>query len=183
MSLIDTIRAAASSAAAPPASRRTRAKARAEGDEPKDEEEETGAGVEEDEDPDAEGDDEEEKASAEGEEDEDPDAEEDDEDRKEARATERKRIKAILSSPHAAAHPALAAHLAFETGMTVPAAVAALKSAGAGKRPGGFASTMAGRGNPALGSGAGGGKTMTADDRLVDLARRQAEARRSRRRA
>lgn len=67
----------------------------------------------------------------------DPDAEEDDGDdgkkkdgkaARQARASERKRCARIFGSKHAAANPALAASLAFNTGMSSAAAISVLAS-------------------------------------------------------
>lgn len=67
----------------------------------------------------------------------DPDAEEDDGDdgkkkdgkaARQARASERKRCARIFGSKHAAANPALAASLAFNTGMSSAAAIGVLAS-------------------------------------------------------
>lgn len=69
----------------------------------------------------------------------DPDAEEDDGDdgkkkdgkaARQARASERKRCARIFGSKHAAANPALAASLAFNTGMSSAAAISVLASSG-----------------------------------------------------
>ena len=69
--------------------------------------------------------------------DDDPDAEEDDGDdgkkkdgkaARQARASERKRCARIFGSKHAAANPALAASLAFNTGMSSAAAISVLAS-------------------------------------------------------
>lgn len=70
---------------------------------------------------------------------EDPDAEGDDDDGddmvddpadKEARMAERHRCARIFSSPHSAANPALAASLAFNTGMSSAAAIKVMTSTG-----------------------------------------------------
>ncbi|MDA8487476.1 hypothetical protein [Kluyvera sp. Awk 3] len=72
----------------------------------------------------------------------DPDAEDDDgDDRKEsksgrqARISERKRCARIFGSPHAAANPALAASLAFNTGMSSAAAINVMASQAPASQP------------------------------------------------
>ncbi|ALR75833.1 hypothetical protein [[Enterobacter] lignolyticus] len=72
----------------------------------------------------------------------DPDAEDDDgNDRKEgksarqARIAERKRCARIFRSPHAAANPALAASLAFNTGMSSAAAINVMASQAPAPQP------------------------------------------------
>ncbi|CAH6019726.1 hypothetical protein AI3057V1_1461 [Citrobacter freundii] len=74
----------------------------------------------------------------------DPDAEEDDGDdgkkkdgkaARQARASERKRCARIFGSKHAAANPALAASLAFNTGMSSAAAIGVLASSAPAKQP------------------------------------------------
>lgn len=76
--------------------------------------------------------------------DDDPDAEEDDGDdgkkkdgkaARQARASERKRCARIFGSKHAAANPALAASLAFNTGMSSAAAIGVLASASPAQQP------------------------------------------------
>lgn len=88
-------------------------------------------------DDDAEEDERDEDAEDDGGDDDDPDAEEDDGDdgkkkdgkaARQARASERKRCARIFGSKHAAANPALAASLAFNTGMSSAAAISVLAS-------------------------------------------------------
>ena len=76
--------------------------------------------------------------------DDDPDAEEDDGDdgkkkdgkaARQARASERKRCARIFGSKHAAANPALAASLAFNTGMSSAAAIGVLASSAPAQQP------------------------------------------------
>lgn len=82
-------------------------------------------------------------------EDEDED-EEDDDEYMEARARERRRVQAILTSPHAARAVQLAAHLAFDTSMPRQQAIAILERTPAG---GGLNAAMAGVQQPNLGNG------------------------------
>ena len=88
-------------------------------------------------DDDAEDDDRDEDAEDDDGDDNDPDAEDDDGDdgkkkdskaARQARASERKRCARIFGSKHAAANPALAASLAFNTGMSSAAAISVLAS-------------------------------------------------------
>ncbi|BCT15449.1 hypothetical protein R1TS_34770 [Enterobacter cloacae] len=88
-------------------------------------------------DDDAEDDDRDEDAEDDDGDDNDPDAEDDDGDdgkkkdskaARQARASERKRCARIFGSKHAAANPALAASLAFNTGMSSSAAISVLAS-------------------------------------------------------
>ncbi|SUX80795.1 prophage protein [Citrobacter youngae] len=81
---------------------------------------------------------------AEDDDDGDPDAEEDDGDdgkkkdgkaARQARASERKRCARIFGSKHAAANPALAASLAFNTGMSSAAAISVLASSAPAQQP------------------------------------------------
>ena len=72
----------------------------------------------------------------------DPDAEDDDgDDRKESKSgrqaciSERKRCARIFGSPHAAANPALAASLAFYTGMSSAAAINVMASQAPASQP------------------------------------------------
>ena len=170
MSLRDVIRAAAGKPRA------------ADEDPPEDEDRDTEPEAEEDDPPadeSAEGEDDDE---AEGEEDQEPEAEEDEDKPAEARARarERKRIRAILRSPAAADHPGQAAHLAFNTDLSSLAAIGILKSAGRPARGSTFGGRMGRTANPNLGvGGSGGGKGSP--DRLVEFARKQAEAKRKRR--
>lgn len=104
------------------------------------EEEEEETAEEEEEEETAEEEEDEETASEE--EEEDPDAEEDDgDDRKEgkaaknARISERKRCARIFGSAHAASNPALAASLAFNTGMSSTAAINVLASSAPAAQP------------------------------------------------
>ncbi|EKS3673750.1 hypothetical protein QL374_003775 [Salmonella enterica] len=82
--------------------------------------------------------------NAEDDDDDDPDAEEDDGDdgkkkdgkaARQARASERKRCARIFGSKHAAANPALAASLAFNTGMSSAAAIGVLASSSPAQQP------------------------------------------------
>lgn len=92
----------------------------------------------------AEDDDRDENAEDDDGEDSDQDAEEDDGDDgkkkdgkavRQARASERKRCARIFGSKHAAANPALAASLAFNTGMSSAAAISVLASSGPAHQP------------------------------------------------
>ncbi|MFU0866406.1 hypothetical protein [Kluyvera ascorbata] len=95
-------------------------------------------------DDDAEDDDRDEDAEDDDGDDCDPDAEEDDGDdgkkkdgkaARQARASERKRCARIFGSKHAAANPALAASLAFNTGMSSAAAIGVLASSAPAQQP------------------------------------------------
>ncbi|HGK7505396.1 TPA: hypothetical protein ACJ569_001282 [Kluyvera cryocrescens] len=95
-------------------------------------------------DDDAEEDDRDEDAEEDDGDDGDPDAEEDDGDdgknkdgkaARQARASERKRCARIFGSKHAAANPALAASLAFNTGMSSAAAISVLASSAPAQQP------------------------------------------------
>lgn len=95
-------------------------------------------------DDDAEEDDRDEDAEEDDGDDGDPDAEEDDGDdgknkdgkaARQARASERKRCARIFGSKHAAANPALAASLAFNTGMSSAAAIGVLASSSPAQLP------------------------------------------------
>ncbi|XTZ39567.1 hypothetical protein ACQYRI_06130 [Salmonella enterica] len=95
-------------------------------------------------DEDAEDDDRDEDAEDDDGDDNDPDAEEDDGDdgkkndgkaARQARASERKRCARIFGSEHAAANPALAASLAFNTGMSSAAAISVLASSAPAQKP------------------------------------------------
>lgn len=142
MSLTDTIAAAARGSASLRARANDEREPEGEEEDPAAEEEEEAA---ETDDEDAE----EEEPAAEGD---DEEAEEDEEaPEARARACERKRIKAILSAPQAAANASLAAHLAFSSGMSSKAALAALKASASAS---GSMLPRAMRGaNPRLGAG------------------------------
>ncbi|EFO5649588.1 hypothetical protein HN186_002335 [Salmonella enterica subsp. enterica serovar Miami] len=95
-------------------------------------------------DDDAEEDERDENAEDDDGDDDDPDAEEDDGDdgkkkdgkaARQARASERKRCARIFGSKHAAANPALAASLAFNTGMSSAAAIGVLASSSPAQQP------------------------------------------------
>lgn len=84
-----------------------------------------------------------------------------------ARKAERARCAAIFAAPEAAANVQLAAHLAFETDLSVQAAVGTLKAGAAGgsnrHARGGLADRMAGEKSPRLGADGGGGTTPDRD--------------------
>ncbi|WP_432700740.1 hypothetical protein ACRUMN_07775 [Kluyvera cryocrescens] len=95
-------------------------------------------------DDDAEDDDRDEDAEDGDGDDDEPDAEDDDGDdgkkkdgkaARQARASERKRCARIFGSKHAAANPALAASLAFNTGMSSAAAISVLASSAPAQQP------------------------------------------------
>lgn len=130
-------------------------------------------------DDDAEDDDREDDAEDDGDdpdaEDDDSDAEDDGDDRKEskaarqARAAERKRCARIFGSKHAAGNPALAASLAFNTGMSSSAAIGVLASTAAvvtSRRGHSLDERMAASGNVRLGND--GGKSSAGKSALVD---------------
>jgi len=73
--------------------------------------------------------------------------------RKSGRSAERKRMAAILGNPAADTNPALAAHLAFSTGMDAASAISALKAGGAGGQGQRLAGRMAAANQPRLGGG------------------------------
>jgi hypothetical protein len=106
----------------------------------------------------AEGDDEKDEAKAEDDKEEQPDDEDDKE--KAARKSERARCAAIFASAAAGARPDMAAHLAFNTDMSVSAAVEMLSaiSAGSTAQPRGLASRMAAVNTPNVGASAPAGK-------------------------
>ncbi|MEC5321118.1 hypothetical protein VSX61_19620 [Brenneria populi subsp. brevivirga] len=90
----------------------------------------TDADEDEKDDPDAEEDDDEKDA-----EDDDGDDEDDSKAKKSGRRAERQRCARIFGSKHAAANPALAASLAFNTGMSSKAAIQVMASSGASPAP------------------------------------------------
>lgn len=91
------------------------------------------------------------------------------------RKAERTRMAAILGSTKAEANPTLAAHLAFNTGMSAKQAVATL-SASAPSQGAGLASRMTGR-VPALGNGGKTPSALTGDAALIAHAKARNEAR------
>ena len=103
-------------------------------------------------------DDEKDKAKSEGDKKEQPDDEDDKE--KAARKSERARCAAIFTSAAAGTRPDMAAHLAFNTDMSVSAAVDMLSaiSAGSAVQPRGLASRMAAVNIPNGGASAPAGK-------------------------
>lgn len=111
---------------------------------------------------------------AEGDE-ENPDDEKKDGEFAKGRKAERSRMAAILGSSKADANPTLAAHLAFNTGMSVKQAVATL-SASAPSQGSGLASRMQGR-VPALGNGGKTPSALTGDAALIAHAKARNEAR------
>lgn len=88
-----------------------------------------------------------------------------------ARKAERARIGAIMGDPAADANPKLAAHLAFQTGMSTKAALAALKAGGETPAGGTLARRMAGASQPRLGGAA---SAKPADPQARRAAARQA---------
>jgi hypothetical protein len=93
---------------------------------------------------------------------EDGDDEDDSDKEKAARQTERARCAAIFASPAAATRPDMAAHLAFNTGMSSKAAVEMLGAiAAGGAAPRGLASRMASTSIPNVGASAPAGKQAT----------------------
>lgn len=93
----------------------------------------------------------------------DGDDEDDSDKEKAARKSERARCAAIFASPSAGSRPDMAAHLAFNTGMSSKAAVGMLDAiaAGSGAAPRGLASRMAGTSIPNVGASAPAGKQAT----------------------
>tara|TARA_R110002074_G_scaffold253081_2_gene425074 strand:- start:18953 stop:19555 length:603 start_codon:yes stop_codon:yes gene_type:complete len=121
--------------------------------------------------------------AAEGEDDED-EAEDDPEKEKEAafkkgvtegRRRERKRNAAVFASPHASGREALAATLAFTTGMSADQIITTLQATPAGKS-GGFAAAMAAQQNPNLGGGGGPATKAGAGSALIANAEKRAVA-------
>jgi hypothetical protein len=93
---------------------------------------------------------------------EDGDDEDDSDKEKAARQSERARCAAIFASPAAATRPDMAAHLAFNTGMSSKAAVEMLGAiAAGGAAPRGLASRMASTSIPNVGASAPAGKQAT----------------------
>lgn len=92
---------------------------------------------------------------AEDDEEDDEELEEDEEDKEQAaRRAERSRCAAIFRCASAGVRPDMAAHLAFETGMSAKKAIAMLDVAAAGaQRRSPLSERMAGLKNPAVGSG------------------------------
>ena len=146
-----TMAATRNGAASGAATQSTIAKANEDEDETLEEEEdETASAAEEDEDETVE-DDEEEDTDAEDEDETDAEGDEEESAAASARASERKRIGAILNSPEAKGRESLAKHFATQTNLSAKAARAALKAAPQSK--GGLAQAMAGVDQPKLGPG------------------------------
>lgn len=101
----------------------------------------------------------------------DGDDSDDDGKEKAARKSERARCAAIFASPAAGARPDMAAHLAFNTGMSSKAAVEMLGVAAAGSAPAarGLASRMANVGIPNVGAGAPVGKSATGASSVANM--------------
>ncbi|MEC5343666.1 hypothetical protein ABRZ24_13785 [Brenneria populi] len=98
-----------------------------------DDQDDTDAKEDEKDDPDAEDDDDEKDAEDDG--DDDGDDEDDSKAKKAGRRAERQRCAKIFGSKHAAANPALAASLAFNTGMSSKAAIQVMASSGTSPAP------------------------------------------------
>lgn len=92
------------------------------------------------------------------------------------RKAERSRMAAILGSSKADANPTLAAHLAFNTGMSAKQAVATLSASASAPGAPGLAGRMQGR-VPALGNGGNKPSALTGDAALIAHAKAQAAAR------
>lgn len=101
----------------------------------------------------------------------DGDDSDDDSKQKAARTSERARCAAIFASPAAGIRPDMAAHLAFNTGMSSKAAVDMLGVAAAGGAPAsrGLASRMANVSIPNVGAGAPAGKATTGATGIANM--------------
>lgn len=93
----------------------------------------------------------------------------------EGRRRERKRNAAVFASPHASGREALAATLAFTTGMSADQIITTLQATPAGKS-GGLAAAMAAQPNPNLGGGGGPATKAGAGSALIANAEKRAVA-------